>query len=75
MYQKRKLKREYTISSETAKNTTFQTTGSTLGGGIGILDIDTQLSFIKTKWIAITSHQCSLERSRTVLLIEVNSEF
>ena len=41
---------------------------------IGILDIDPQLNCIKTKWIVIKSHQCSLERSHAVL-IEVNSEF
>ena len=43
-------------------------------GGLGILDIDTQLDCIKTKWIVIKFCLCSLERFRAVL-IEVNSEF
>ena len=68
-----KLKKEYTISSETAKNTTSQTTSSPRGR-LGILDINTQSNCIKTKWIVIKSHQCYLKRSHAVL-IEVNSEF
>ena len=50
---KRKLKKEHKISFGTGKNTISQTISSTLHlerWGLGILDIDTQLNPIKTKW-------------------------
>ena len=50
---KRKLKKEQKISFGTGKNTISQTINSTLHlerWGLGILDIDTQLNSIKTKW-------------------------
>ena len=37
--------------------------------GLGILDTDSQLNCIKTKWIVIKHHQCSLERSHAVVIL------
>ena len=47
------MKKEYRISSGEWKNTNSQTPSSTLNfvGGLGILDIDKQLNYIKIKWI------------------------
>ena len=47
-----KLKKEYTISSETGKNTTSRRLAqiSIWWGGLGISDIDIQLNYIN-KWI------------------------
>ena len=49
-----KLTKVYKISPGTVKNTTPQTPSLTLHlerGGLSILDIDTQLNYIKIKWI------------------------
>ena len=70
---KSKLKKEYTISSGTVKNTTSQTISLT-SDGIEILDINIQSNCIKRKQIVIKCYWCSQERSCAVL-IEVNSEF
>ena len=65
---KRNLK-EYTSSSVTEKNATFQAPSSILSiwrDGLDILDIDTQLNSLKLKWIQrllmLLSCQCSLKK-------------
>ena len=71
---KRKLKKEYSISSGIGINTTSQTPSPTLHleRWTRYFRHDAQLNYIKTK--SKKFHQCSLERSHAGL-IEINSEF
>ena len=77
---KRKLKKEYTISSGTGKNTISQTLSSTLhlegqGSYFTVLERHTiKLDKNKMDSKLTKSHQCSLERSYAVLT-EINSKF
>ena len=77
---KRKLKKEYAISSGTGKNRTSQTVSSTLhlegqARYFTVLDRH-KIKLDKNKMDSkfIKSHQCSLERSHAVLT-EINPEF
>ena len=77
---KRKLKKEYAISSGTGKNRTSQTVSSTLHlegqtRYFTVLDRH-KIKLDKNKMDSkfIKSHQCSLERSHAVLT-EINPEF
>ena len=75
---KRKLKKQYTISSGTGKNTTCHTSSSTLHleGWTTYFRHTHTIIIYKNKMDSkvIKFHQCSLERCHAVL-IEINSEF
>ena len=77
-YIKKKIEKIYNFLWN-GKNAVSQTPSSTLSiwrGRLSILEIDTQLKYLKIKWIQRLSNStsASLERSHTVL-IEPNSEF
>ena len=77
-YIKKKIEKIYNFLWN-GKNEVSQAPSSTLSiwrGRLSILEIDTQLKYLKVKWIQrlLNSTSASLERSHTVL-IEPNSEF
>ena len=71
---KRKLKKEYTISSGTRKKTKNKKKKQPPRHLAQLSGHSTQLNCIKTKLIFIKFHQYFLEKSHA-LLIEVNYEF